>query len=299
MKNPKKSHHNPCEAKNFSQSNNIPDKLYYMILAIDIGGTKTLVALADEKRKVHTSEKFKTPENYKNFLKELGKVVDKFASKYSTTVVAAPGRIDRKSGSGISFGNLPWKNVPLKKDLEQITKSTVLVENDANLAGLGEAHNLKPTPHKVLYLTVSTGIGDGIITDGVIDPDFADSEAGKMMFEHQGKLLEWEKFASGKSIVNEYGKMASEINDPVIWNNISQNLAVGIVDLCTVLNPNIVIIGGGVGTHFSKFEKQLNAHIKNIVSPMVDVPKIIPAQTPEQAVIYGCLELARQNNHIK
>ncbi len=268
-----------------------------MILAIDIGGTKTLVALADEKRKIQSSEKFKTPENYKTFLKELKLVVDKFASKYSITVVAAPGRIDRKTGTGVSFGNLPWKNVPIKNDLENITKSSVLVENDANLAGLGEAHNLKPIPHKVLYLTVSTGIGDGIITDGIIDTDFADSEAGKMMFEHNGKLLEWEKFASGKAIVAKYGKMASELNDPKAWDEIASSLAVGIVDLCTVFNPNIVIIGGGVGTHFYKFEKQLSLHIKNIASPMVDMPKIITAQTPEQAVIYGCIELAKQQHN--
>ena len=267
-----------------------------MILAIDIGGTKTLVALADEKRKIHRSEKFKTPENYKLFLKELEKVVDKFATKFSTTVVAAPGKIDRKTGTGVSFGNLPWKSVPLKKDLEKITKTAVIIENDANLAGLGEAHNLKPIPHKVLYLTVSTGIGDGIITDGQIDPDFADSEAGKMMFEHEGKLLEWEKFASGKAIVAQYGKMASEINDPKIWDKIAKNLAVGIVDLCTVFNPNIVIIGGGVGTHYHKFQKQLNNHIKNMASPMVDIPSIITAKTPEQAVIYGCIELSRQLN---
>ena len=283
----------------FSQRSLIPDKLYYMILAIDIGGTKTLVALADEKRKINSSEKFKTPENYKTFLKELGLVVDKFASKYSTTVVAAPGRIDRKTGTGVSFGNLPWKNVPIKKDLEKITKSSVLVENDANLAGLGEAHNLKPIPHKVLYLTVSTGIGDGIISDGIIDPDFADSEAGKMMFEHKGKLLEWEKFSSGKAIVAKYGKLASELNDPKAWDEIATSLAVGIVDLCTVFNPNIVIIGGGVGTHFHKFEKQLKMHIKNIASPMVEIPKIITAQTPEQAVIYGCIELAKQSKRSK
>lgn len=255
-----------------------------------------MVALADKKRKISSSEKFQTPVNYKNFLKELKKTVDKFATKYSTVVVAAPGKIDRKTGTGVTFGNLPWKSVHLKKDIEQITSKTVLVENDANLAGLGEAHNLKSLPHKVLYLTVSTGIGDGIITDGFIDPDFADSEAGKMLFEHQGKLLEWEKFASGKAIVDQYGKLASEINDPLVWDKIAGNLAVGIVDLCSIFNPNIIIIGGGVGTHYHKFEKQLNGHIKSMASPMVDIPKIISAKNPEQAVIYGCIELARQNN---
>lgn len=268
-----------------------------MILAIDIGGTKTLVSLADENRKIKQSQKFATPKNYKQFIIELSKVVANFSTQYSVVVVAAPGRIDRNNGNGLIFGNLPWQKIPLAKDISVVTKSTVLVENDANLAGLGEAHNLKPLPHKVLYITFSTGIGIGIITDGKIDPDFADSEGGKMLFEHEGKLVQWESFASGRAIVEKYGKLAAEINDPKIWAEISKSFAVGIVDLMTILGPDIIIIGGSVGTHFHKYQKQLRASVDKMTSKMVDIPQIIPARDPEEAVIHGCLELARQQTN--
>ena len=267
-----------------------------MILAIDIGGTKTLVSLADENRKVLQSEKFPTPKNYKQFISELSKVVANFSTKYSLVVVAAPGKIDRNAGKGIIFGNLAWKNVPLAKDISVVTKSTVLVENDANLAGLGEAHNLRPVPHKILYITISTGIGVGIITDGVIDPDFADSEAGKMLFVYEGKLAEWESFASGRAIVARYGKMAAEINDAKTWDDITKNFAIGIVDLLTILNPDIVIIGGSVGSHFKKYGHLLEKNVSKMASKMVDVPPIVQAKYPEEAVIHGCLELARNYN---
>lgn len=267
-----------------------------MILAIDIGGTKTLVALADKAGKVTSQQKFPTPEKYKDFLREIENIVANFSTPYKVTIVAAPGKIDRKNGVGLLFGNLKWKNVPLQKDLSAITKTPVLIDNDANLAGLGETIKLKPRPHKCLYLTFSTGIGDGIITDGIIDPDFADSEAGKMLFEHNGELQEWEAFGSGRAIVAKYGKMASEINEPETWNEISKSFSLGIVNLCSIIEPDLIIIGGSVGTHFQKYSKFLINNSKNIANKMVTIPPIIQAQHPETAVIYGCVELAKQKN---
>jgi predicted NBD/HSP70 family sugar kinase len=265
-----------------------------MILAIDIGGTKTLVALVDKSGKLLFEEKFPTPPNYRQFIKELSNVVAKISTPFSITVVAAPGKLDRKNGIGLAFGNLPWKNVAIKKDISDVTKTKVLIENDANLAGLSEAIRVKPLPKRALYLTFSTGIGSGVISSGKIDPDFADSEAGSMLFEYQGKLLPWEKFDSGKAIVEKYGRRASDLNDPKAWDEISKWFAIGIIDLCAVMEPDIIIIGGGVGTHFHKYSKFLKHHVSVMSPKLVTVPPIIPAQKAEQAVIYGCLELAKQ-----
>ncbi len=270
-----------------------------MILAIDIGGTKTLVAPCDNTGKPIAEYKFPTPQNYKEFIKELDKVVAKISTPFSITVVAAPGKIDRKNGIGILFGNLPWKSVTLQKDISVVTNTPVIIENDANLAGLSEAHRIKPLPHKALYLTFSTGIGSGIITDGYIDPEFADTEGGNMLFEHDGKLEVWEKFASGKAIVNKYGKMASELEDPKAWNEIAKWFAIGIVDLSAVLEPEVIIIGGGVGTHFKKYKHFLDKHIKELTPPMVTVPPVIPAGAAEEAVVYGCAILASQHEQRK
>ena len=265
-----------------------------MILAIDIGGTKTLVAPCDNNGKPVSEYKFPTPQSYDKFKKELSAVIATITTDYSLLVVAAPGKINRKDGSVIRFGNLPWQNVPLKEDLHKITGKTVLIDNDANLAGLSEANRIKPLPHIALYITISTGIGTGIIKDGVIDPDFADSEGGAMLFEHDGQLLRWEQIESGKAIVAQYGKRASDLNSKAAWNDIARWFAIGIVNLATVLEPDVVIIGGGVGTHFNKYQSYLNKHIATITPKLVDVPKVVAAQAPEEAVIYGCAELAKQ-----
>lgn len=267
-----------------------------MITAIDIGGTKTLVATCKKDGTIVNQERFETPPIYKDFIAELSKRLAAIPEKdRGITVVAAPGKIDRKNGNGLHFGNLPWKNVPLAQDIHKVTNTTVLIENDANLAGLSEAHNVKPLPHRSLYITISTGIGTGLVTDGYLDPDFLDSEGGQMLFEHNGKLEPWEKFGSGKAIVAKYGKRASDLDDPKAWQDISRWFAIGIVDLTAVLEPDVIIIGGGVGTHFKKYEKFLKQHIDELTPAVVDKPKIIPAAHAEEAVIFGCIILANQH----
>lgn len=271
-----------------------------MIIAIDIGGTKTLVACCKPDGTIVSEQRFETPKNYKDFLHELTDAFAKIPLKDRTiTSVAAPGKIDRSSGNVVAFGNLPWQNVPLQKDIARICGTKVLIENDANLAGLSETHRLSPLPHRALYITFSTGIGTGLVTDGYLDPDFLDSEGGNMLFEHEGKLQIWEKFASGKAIVAKYGKRASELNDPKAWREIAKCFAVGIVDLTAVLEPDIIIIGGGVGSHFKKFGDFLQQEVNTLTPPIVNKPPIVPAKAPEQAVVYGCVILAKQHEQHK
>lgn len=265
-----------------------------MTLAIDIGGTKTLLALCNESGKPVSEFKFPTPQKYTEFVKELATAIKEIQGDYSLVVVAAPGKIDRATGTAVAFGNLPWKNSPIKKDIEQITSKTVLLENDANLAALSAAHSVSPLPHKALYVTISTGIGTGFVVDGVLDPDLLDSEGGHVLIQYGDKLVDWEHIASGKTIVAQYGKRASDIDDPTIWNEISKNFALGIVDMSAVYDPDIILIGGGVGTHFHKYEKFLKIHVKEMLPKLVDMPKIVAAPNAEEAVVYGCAILAKQ-----
>ena len=116
-----------------------------------------------------------------------------------------------------------------------------------------------------------------------------------MLFERDGELVTWESFASGKAIVKRFGKMASEINDPATWQIISRDLVMGIIDIIANIQPDIVIIGGGVGSHFAKFEKFLKAELKKYESPMVPIPPVVAAKHPEEAVIYGCYELMKDH----
>jgi predicted NBD/HSP70 family sugar kinase len=269
-----------------------------MYLTIDIGGTKTLVANFDSKGNIQGKVRFETPTDYEAFIKLLGHTIEenKAHQPYKLVVAGAPGRIDRTSGTGIAFGNLAWENIPLGKDIENITGMKTLVENDANLAGLSEAMLVRKQYRKVLYVTISTGIGGILITDGKIDPELADTEFGHMMFEHQGKLQKWQEFASGKAIYKKFGMPASEINDPSAWYVISRNIALGLTNVVSTLTPDVVIIGGGVGTHFDKFGERLQEEMVQFGSDVVTVPPILAAQRAEDAVLYGCYELAKQSS---
>jgi predicted NBD/HSP70 family sugar kinase len=267
-----------------------------MYLAIDIGGTKTLITTFNAKGRLLESIRFETPKEYSDFLIELGTSFSRLKdiAELKQCVVGAPGRIDRDNGVVIAYGNLAWENTPLAADIKKICKVPVVIENDANLAGLSEAVLIKHAYRKVLYITISTGIGGVMIVDGIIDRDYADTEFGHMVFEHNGKLMKWQEFASGKAIFNEYGKKASEIEDPETWYKISRNIALGLTDVIVNLTPEVVIIGGGVGTHFDKYADALHEELLLFGSKLVSAPPLRKAIRAEEAVIYGCYELAHQ-----
>lgn len=270
-----------------------------MYLAIDIGGTKTLVAVFNEKREKVEESRFETKQIYEQFIKDLNSSIVKLSTKkFKAACVAIPGKVDRVGGMALIFGNLPWHNAPIVEDLSKnLGEVPIFIDNDANLAGLSEAINVRRKYNKVLYVTFSTGIGTGYIVNCKIDPDLADSEGGHMQFWYEGKLQDWEHFASGKAIVARYGKRAADIDasDKKIWSEIASRFAVGLVNLSAVLVPDAIIIGGGVGSHFDKFIEPLQDYFNQELPKMIDRPTILPAQHAEEAVIYGCYEHAKAN----
>lgn len=266
-----------------------------MYTAVDVGGTKTLIAVFDDDGKLQEQIKFPTPDNYDRFIRELADNVEKLSTKdFRAVGFAIPAKVDRKNGVGLAFGNLSWENIPVQADAEKLFHAPAVIENDANLAGLSEAIELKDKYSKVLYVTVSTGIGGGYIKDRVIHPDFEDTEIGQILLEHDGHLKRWEDFASGKAIVAKFGKPASKIDDPQVWYIIARNIAIGLIDLVATMTPDVIVIGGGVGNHFDKFKDRLLEDLKIYENPMLSIPPIIKAVRAEEAVIYGCYHLARQ-----
>jgi predicted NBD/HSP70 family sugar kinase len=265
-----------------------------MYVGIDIGGTKTLIAALNNDGVIRESIKFPTPPDYNDFLKELRSNVEKLTTKdFRAGAVAAPGEIDRKHGVYLKGGNLQWHNEHVQRDVEAITGCPMLLENDANLAGLSEAMLLKDKHAKVLYLTISTGIGGGFIVNQKIDPSLADTEPGQMVLQRGDKLVKWESFASGKAIYERYQLKASEIEDPAIWGAIVKDWTVGFLDLLAITDPDVIVLGGGVGHYLPKYHDLLVAELKQYATPLIKIPPILKAGRPEEAVVYGCYDLAR------
>ena len=266
-----------------------------MIVAVDTGGTKTLVALMDSKGKVIREERFLTPPTTKEYTKTLREVIGaRFNDpRVKALVVALPGII--RNGVAIWCNNLGWRNFDAHGALHNILDVPVFIENDANLAGLAEAHHLSPIPRSALYVTVSTGIGTGIITDGKIDPGLRYSEGGRTLIEFDGQIREWETFASGKAIRNTYGRFAADITSKRTWHQIADRISRGFLATIPVLQPDVIIIGGSIGTYFGRFAPELEAILIEKLPSHIPCPKILQSATPEQAVIYGCYQYAKQN----
>lgn len=265
-----------------------------MYLGIDVGGTKTLVASLDDTGVIQEQFRFATPQKYEDFLVELARNVAQLStSDFKACGIGIPARIDRTHGVGIAFSHLDWHNVAVQADIEQLVHCPVALENDSKLAGLSESMLVKDI-RKVLYVTVSTGIGTAYIVDQHIDPEQAGSEGGHILLEHEGKYQRWEDFASGSAIYKKYKTPVKDIDDARILRTIARNIAIGLIDLIAITTPDVVIFGGSVGTHFPKYSQYLQEYLEKYDNPMIELPKLQAAGRPEQAVVYGCYDYAKQ-----
>lgn len=269
-----------------------------MYLGIDIGGTKVLLASFDSEGQIVKECKFPTAKTYKAFLQDLAHGLDQFKdSKFKVCCCAITAvEFDRISGVAGTFGNLEWTNVPIAEDVKRLSGAPqIYVENDAKLAALYEAnviHDFK----KLLYLAIGTGIGIALVVDGIIDTSIGDAGGRGFMFNYDGQETAWDDIASGRTLAAKYGLKASEITDPKIWQEFVVGLARGLEVLIGLLEPDVVVVGGGVGAHFEKFEAFLNQELQRYKIKQLKSPRIIKAHKPEEAVIYGCYDFIIQHH---
>ena len=260
-----------------------------MLVAIDTGGTKTLVAGFNADGSRGKTVRFATPTDVEEYTTLLRTTLEEtFAGDTVEAIcLALPGLIQDKTA--LWFGNLPWKNFDAGQALEGVLGGApLIVENDANLAGLAETRMLDPMPNSSLYVTISTGIGAGLTTSGHIDRTLGRIEAGHAMLEFDGTLQKWESFASGKAIYNTYGQFARDITSDDTWQEIAERMSRGFVVLIPIIQPNAIIIGGSIGTYFSRYSEKLDQLLKEKLPTYLPCPPILQAKNPEEAVIYGC-----------
>lgn len=266
-----------------------------MYLCIDFGGTKTLVCTLDEEGKITHEVRFETPADYPDFITRLTQEIQALPERYSTGVMSVPGLIDQMTGTVIALGNRPWTNFTLKQDVLDRTGVVLTLMNDARLAGLAEAIMVRDQFSRVLYLTVSTGIGMALTIDGKLVRKLDTVEAGKMPLTFDGKLQAWEEFASGRAIYAAYGQRASDITDDNIWREVAQKLYLGVAPLCAVFQPEAIVFGGGAGMHGDRFIPHLEAAMeRDTLHRIVQRPKAyLVTKLKDEAVIYGCYHFAK------
>lgn len=263
-----------------------------MLITVDTGGTKTLVTTFSRQGKPGNEFRFETPKNEDDYIGTLSEVLhEQYLSKGRTVdgvVIAVPGMV--KNNKAYHCANLGWHNFDIAKRLKPLFEDTIPIwlENDANLAGLSETLRLEKPPRNSLYVTISTGIGTGIVADGKIDRNMAMSEGGHMLIEYDGRLREWESFASGRAIRETYGKYARDITNRAIWTQIADKISRGFLVMIPMIMPDVIIIGGSIGTYYDHYKEPLKQLISAQLPAHIPMPAFHQAKYPEEAVIYGC-----------
>lgn len=270
-----------------------------MFLSIDIGGTKTLIALFSFRGLLLKTTKFPTPKNPDLFLKTLANTLPSFLKtenkklQLKAVTIAVPGTIKtEQKNCSITCENLNWTNFDLLTPIKQLFSCQIFLANDANLAALYEASRIH-TKKKTIYLTFSTGIGGGIVEDGHLLPSSDSFEPGHKIYSFKDTDLEWEDIASAKALSKTYHSPLSSLKlTPEIKSDIISRLSLGISDIIKSESPKILIIGGPLGHIINKLKRPLLSSLRNVINPL---PKIIKAHRPEQSVIYGAYLYSKQH----
>jgi fructokinase len=206
-----------------------------------------------------------------------------------------------------------WRDVDIKGMLERALHLPVSLDTDVNAAALGEhrwaAANREKNP--LIYMTVGTGIGMGILIDGRPFHGHGHVEAGHFFLPHDrsadpfagvcpfhGDCLEG--LASGPSIAKRWGKPAEELPaDHPAWALESRYLGFAIANLILAYSPEIIILGGGVSAHPGLHElvriQAREALAGYIHSPEFDRHPggfIIPPRLGQDSGVLGALALA-------
>ena len=251
-----------------------------LYLGIDIGGTKVAAGLVNAQGEIL----FKTRvPMVANFDAELGFRAVKAAADEVLKAnpgaalagigVTSPGPLDPRTGVVLNPPNLPcWRNFPLGEKMSKGFGLPVRVDNDANAAALAETIWGAGRGHRcVFYATIGTGIGTGITIDGRIwhGRTGAAAEGGHMTIDHRGPTCPCGKkgcievLASGPAIAARAKRASCEAvadawraGDPAAESVLRETaglLAIWLGNVLDLLEPDVIIVGGGVGELMSNW----------------------------------------------
>lgn len=258
------------------------------IIGIDLGGTQLRTALADDKGNVIQEIRVRTAADAgpAAVIDQIVQGIDQVKAQMASdgqllgVGIGSPGPLDPYEGIVFTQPNMTgWNNVPLRSLLEQRTGLQIVLGNDANVAALGEWFFGGGQGRKNLtYITVSTGIGAGVIVDGnLLQGDRgAAAEVGHHIIDWNTKAT-WENLAAGPGLAAAAAEamiadprsllhglatpetvtavevaQAAASGDPLsqrLLDREGELIGVGLVNVLFLYSPEIILLGGGVVVH--------------------------------------------------
>lgn len=280
-------------------------------ISFDIGGTMIKYGIIDENGEI--IESHETPTNAKNggphIVQSVKELIEEHGRKYelSGICIATAGMVDPIRGEIIYANeNIPeYTGMKIKQILEEEFKIPCEVENDVSCAGLSEQFKGAAIGSKItLCLTIGTGIGGCILIDNKVFHGVSNS-AGEVGYMNM-KGSEFQKTASVNALIHEVAhkkncnhaeldgikifemaKAGDEICKDAI-TKMCDDLGYGIANICYVINPEVVVIGGGIAKQKEYlYELIRNSMDKYLIGAISKKTKLVFAENGNQAGILG------------
>lgn len=295
----------------------VENKQKYFI-GIDIGGTKTLMLIEDQHKEVF-KVKINTNSDINEIINFIKKAIDELNIKENIAgmAVGLPGSVDSQKGIVIDAPALGWSNKDILSIFKESFDFPVFIDNDVNLAILSEKYrgSLK-TCSNLFYISIGTGVGSSFIVNNQIVKGFS-YEAGEIGYfinendikidslSEPGEFGMLERRISGtalnkKAIQIELNSVSlfkeyylGNIEAKEIMDEFILNLSIVLANVISLLNPEAVVIGGGVSTSMNR----LINNIKETVSKLTPIKSnVIISSFGNDAGAIGAIEYIKSLN---
>ncbi|PKO16594.1 MAG: hypothetical protein CVU39_07165 [Chloroflexi bacterium HGW-Chloroflexi-10] len=276
-------------------------------IGLDIGGTKILVASADADGNILQQVRTNTAASLEEDLHALHRMIEVVSQgeKIAGMGAAVGGPLDWQKGIVSPLHQPAWRNIPLKEIMQNHWKCPFYVDVDTNVAALGEYHFTNLNVHKFVYITISTGMGGGLIVDGKIDRGLggAHPELAHQAIPYKCKFPEnvacecglsdcLEALISGNGIRRIYQKPAEKLS-PEEWNEVAYNLGLGLRNIAALYAPDIIRIGGGVAVGGGEAFLQTAAQVMRDQLRLVPPPQVGLSKLGYETALFGAIALAK------
>lgn len=288
------------------------------VLGIDLGGTAIKLGKFTAEGNCLASLSVPTPQpsTPEAVVTAIAQAVSKIDPQAESLAigVGTPGPVDAsKRIAKVAINLAGWHNVPLADLLEKHTHKPVVLANDANCAGMGEAWlGAGQGFRNFILLTLGTGVGGAVILDGQLftGPMGTAGELGLITINlygpecNSGNRGSLEQYVGVPAIRHQtgmepekLGHMAEAGNRQALefWETYGHYLGAGLANLIYVLGPEAIAIGGGISASAKYFLPSTWAEIERRVLPECRLGlQLLPAQLGNQAGIVGAAQLAWQ-----